>query len=90
LVTLVLAQNGQYEEVVQVLESKNLGIDSSIAKGDWVLISRYLEALKKLGHFEKISQTCQRILAEGSGFHGDDWIIWQSLNQAAHELDDEE
>lgn len=79
------------KEALNILESKNLGVDSEIGKGDWWgLVRLRLDVLEDLSEWTKEREVCKELLAgsvegvkegEKTG-KGDDWRVWEGLLKA--------
>jgi N-terminal acetyltransferase B complex non-catalytic subunit len=102
---LVYRQQGFRAEALEILGSKNLGIRSTVAKGDWSFVRQKLDLLEEQGLWEREWEFCKILLDEafpGDGgikvdenpttpdAKGDDWRVWQGFLTASRNIDTEE
>lgn len=97
----IYREYGQLSEALAILDSQNLGITSSIAKGDWSLIRTKLDILEDDGEWQVEWEYSKSILetafegtgdalngdaADDQGANGDDWRVWQGFINASGKL----
>ncbi|KAI9724374.1 MAG: hypothetical protein M1812_000442 [Candelaria pacifica] len=101
LLLSIYQEEGYVKEALGVLDSRKLGIWSSVAKGDWGLVRLRLDLLKQLDEWPEAWTLCGSLLnaacpaGEGHdwGFprldshtKGDDWKVWQCFIDACGKL----
>jgi hypothetical protein len=101
----IYRQQGYKAEALEILDSNNLGVLSTAAKGDWSFVRQKLDLLEELENWEREWDFCRMLLDEasprssGDGIgenltvpdtKGDDWRVWQGLLAAAKNINNEE
>ncbi|KAK2753596.1 hypothetical protein FQN54_007373 [Arachnomyces sp. PD_36] len=86
----------RYGEVVTLLNSGNMGVDSRIAQGDWSFVRAKASNLEKAGLFEEGVSYARELLSlpDETGENGntagiqerDDWCVWKLLLSATEKL----
>lgn len=83
---------------MRILDSPNLGISSSVAKGDWSFVCQKLEILEEQKRWHDVWAFCKTLLVDASptlkhddkssseANTGDDWRIWKAFIHAATEI----
>jgi hypothetical protein len=105
LLLSVYRQQGYKEEALEILDSDNLGIRSTVAKGDWSFVRQKLELLEEQGLWKSEWDFCKMLLDKASpedsgdkigenptapNAMGDDWKVWQGFLTAARMINTEE
>jgi N-terminal acetyltransferase B complex non-catalytic subunit len=98
LLTKIYESQGRYDEIVALLNSENLGINSRIVQSDWSFVTTKLDALERVGNWQEALSFAQELLhladdvPDGTGGMNnrekDDWKVWNLLLTAARQLDD--
>ncbi|KAI9818225.1 MAG: hypothetical protein M1827_000850 [Pycnora praestabilis] len=101
LLISILLRQGCAEDALAILNSENLGVWSTVAKGDWGLVRKKLEILERQKLWLEEWEFCKELLDRAYGgtanpsneseasppdAKGDDWRIWQGLLTASREL----
>ncbi|KAI9704283.1 MAG: hypothetical protein M1836_007144 [Candelina mexicana] len=101
LLLSIYQEEGHTQEALKVLGSRNLGIWSSVAKGDWNLVRLKMNLLEQLSMWLEAWTFCGSLLNAacpttdavnwgfpqlGSDTKGDDWRVWQCFLTACKEL----
>ncbi|EEH47984.2 uncharacterized protein PADG_04068 [Paracoccidioides brasiliensis Pb18] len=78
-----------YEEIVHLLNSQNLGVESRIAQNDWSFVSAKIASLENAGLWDEALSFTRELLslpnelANGSAAAAaqekDDWLVWSLL-----------
>ena len=103
LLISIYREQGYKEEALQILDSANLGVRSTVAKGTWSMVRDKLELLEESELWPQLWDFCKTTLDEARGEdhangnarqpnppHGDDWTVWKCLVTACNEMDMEE
>ncbi|OJD18717.1 hypothetical protein AJ78_01254 [Emergomyces pasteurianus Ep9510] len=100
LLIKILDVQGQHEEIVSLLNSKHLGIESRIAQNDWSFVSAKIANLENAGLWnEAMSFTLSLLALPDDAVNGattaaaqekDDWRVWSLLLSATGKLGSEE
>ncbi|KAI9765827.1 MAG: hypothetical protein M1840_007109 [Geoglossum simile] len=105
LLLSIYRQQGHKVEALAILDSNNLGVLSTAAKGDWSFVRQKLDLLEELEIWEREWDFCKILLdrasstssSDGIGENptapdtkGDDWRVWQGLLAAARKINSEE
>lgn len=100
LVKIYEAQN-RHDELLEILDSQNLGISSRIAQNDWSFVRTKMLILEKLGRWEEGLKLARELLAlpdsstddakaAASVEEKDDWKVWSLLLAATENLENAE
>ncbi|PGH07686.1 hypothetical protein GX51_01695 [Blastomyces parvus] len=100
LLIKILEAQGRHEEIVSLLNSKHLGIESRIAQNDWSFISAKIVGLENAGLWDEALSFTRELLAlpdnliNGSTTAAvqekDDWQVWSLLLAATKKSGKEE
>lgn len=97
LLIKIFESQGRRDEIVKVLDSENVGLNSRIVQNDWFFIRAKLLNLEKtenwtnaLGYARELlklsdDETAARALLK----ERDDWGVWELLLTATKELNDQ-
>lgn len=96
LVKIYEAQN-RHDELLDILNSENLGISSRIAQNDWSFVRTKMLILEKLDQWEEALKLARELLALPDGSSDDakaaasveerdDWKVWSLLLAATENL----
>ncbi|OAT05409.1 cytoskeleton organization protein [Blastomyces gilchristii SLH14081] len=96
LLIKILETQGRHEEIVSLLNSKHLGIESRIAQKDWAFVSAKIVGLENAGLWDEAISFTRELLAlpddltNGSTTAAvqekDDWQVWSLLLAATKKL----
>jgi N-terminal acetyltransferase B complex non-catalytic subunit len=105
LIEIYKHQN-QRDEILKLLNSRELGCDSAIVKGDWAIVRAKLAILEEQRRYEEIHRLCSTVLQRArpklpdvaeepsevpsSNAYGDDWRIWEALIDVTERIDTDE
>lgn len=89
-------------EALKILDSQNLGISSSVAKGDWSFVCHKVKILEEQKRWNDVWTFCKDLLVGASSTleydhntsseanNGDDWTIWKAFIRANTEINESE
>ncbi len=96
---MIYIHQEKLQELLQILDSKTLGISSQIAKGDWRFVRAKIESLERQCLWQDLWSYCKSLLSgdddtslEGditkpaTGDNAGDWRVWQGLIRANAEI----
>ena len=96
LLVKIYDAQGRYDEIVTLLNSEHLGLNSRIVQGDWLFVTSKLDTLEKAGHWEEATSFARQLLAlpdespeqsnDMSYREKDDWKVWSLLLTATAKL----
>ncbi len=102
LLLAVYRHHGKIKEALEILNSPNLGISSSVGKSDWSLVLGKLNLLEEAGLWQEKWDYCKMLLEsalsrnsgatngtkeESVASQGDDWRLWTGLINSSQILD---
>ncbi|OAX82256.1 hypothetical protein ACJ72_03393 [Emergomyces africanus] len=100
LLIKILDVQGQHEEIVSLLNSKHLGIESRIAQNDWSFVIAKLAHLENAGLWDEALSFTRELLALPDAVENgsttaatqekDDWRVWSLLLASTEKLGNEE
>ncbi|WEW61277.1 hypothetical protein PRK78_006767 [Emydomyces testavorans] len=97
LMIKIYGQQGRYDDIVNLLNSQHLGVNSRIAQNDWSFVTTKLATLGKAGLWEQGLSFAKELLSlpdelgdgekiPASYEEKDDWQVWDLLLTAAEKL----
>lgn len=96
LLIKIFDAQGRHEEIVSLLNSKHLGIESRIAQNDWSFVSAKIANLENAGLWDEALSFTRELLAlpddlvngstTAAAQEKDDWRVWSLLLAAAEKL----
>ncbi|KAI9789744.1 MAG: hypothetical protein M1816_005783 [Peltula sp. TS41687] len=100
LLVTIFRRANEASEALRILDSQNLGISSSVAKGDWSFVRHKLEILEEQKRWHDVWTFCKDLLVGASSTlddktsseatNGDDWTIWKAFIGANTQLNKSE
>lgn len=88
---------GRHDEIITLLNSNHLGVNSRIVQGDWSFVSSKLDTLEKARYWDKALAFARELLtisdepsSESNDMNyreKDDWKVWSLLLTATEKLD---
>lgn len=96
LLIKIFESQDRYGEVVTLLNSGNLGVDSRIAQGDWSFVRAKISNLGKAGLWEEGLKFTRELLSlpdetDNGNTVGiqerDDWSVWKLLLSSTEKLE---
>lgn len=101
LLIKIYDQQGRHKDIVDMLNSQHLGVNSRIGQNDWSFVTAKLENLEKAGLWEQGLVFTKELLklpdqlANGEKLSAsqeekDDWQVWNLLLAAAEKIQKEE
>lgn len=97
LLIKIYDQQGHYKDIVELLNSQHLGVNSRIAQNDWSFVTAKLANLEKAGLWDEGLAYASELLSlpdhlaesekiSASQEEKDDWQVWRLLLTAAEKL----
>lgn len=96
LLIRIFESQDRYGEVVTLLNTENLGVESRIAQNDWSFVRAKISNLEKAGLWEEGISFTRELLSlpdeaeENGNAKGiqekDDWCVWKLLLSATEKL----
>lgn len=97
LLIKILETQERHSEIVKLLDSENLGINSRIVQNDWTFVGTKLESLEKAGMWTEGLAYAKSLLAIPSDENErkalqehDDWAVWNLLVASVRNINNSE
>lgn len=93
----IVQEEAGTRELLDLLQSPNLGPYSKAAKGEWEFIKARMNALQELEMWQDLFNTCDALLSKAyakggvvEDTRGGDWSVWTTYMRAAKILERKE